>query len=444
MMNMRYTLLYIYSTLLALAFASCKNGDDLTPPNTGGEEKVMSFSLNGGDRVSRAAAQEETGTLLHDLGYSTFGIWAWRTADGSDWRSVMDNYHVSYDPKYVGEGRGENGWGYDQETGYEHQVLKYWNLSYKNYQFEGYAPWVGNTRSANDPYVDKNSNRTVVFHNISGHFPAKDAVTEYSDAKKDKIDWFYNYTERNMEGIASPALTIDRDLTVFDKANPADTEKWLYIGNTDPTPTKTVPLRFHNLLPKVVFKLMVYDSNDPELEIYQSISISVKTQESSKIYTKSGEIFYTPVNLSSNPQPKNYKYVGTSTTTTSDVCEFVQNDVIVTYPDPAQFVSFKKSDGTQTRDLSPFDTDGEGNMTKEGWLELPQTAPVFDIMLEFGGTQYIRTLDPDINPSLPQVWEPDHIYIYQIKFNVAAPTLEVTSYVENWDSEEGEFDIDDW
>lgn len=452
---MRYTYYYITGAVLVMLFASCKSGDELTPPAPlpptpiGGEDNAMYFLTNAGDRVTRAS-KEETGSLLHDLGYRNFGIWAWRTADGSDWRSVMDSYHVSYDAKYVGQGRGEFGWGYDQEAGYEHQVLKYWNLSYKKYQFQGYAPWVGTAASAN-PYTEMNGERVLVFHNISGHVPAKESVTEYSEANKDKVDWLYTYTERSTTGIASPALTIDRDLTVYDKANPADAEKWLYIGTTDATPTKTVPLRYHHLLPKVVFQLKVYDGTNEELEIYQRINVSVKAHDDTlddnkdtKLYTKAEELYYSPVNYSATTDPVGDTYIKDGSKSVKGFSEFVQNDVIVTYPTTATFVSFKKSDGTQTRDISPFDTDGEGNIIKEGWLELPQTTPVFDVKLEFGGTLYARTLDPSINPSLPQVWEPDHIYVYQIKFNVSAPILEVTSYTEDWNSEEGEFDINDW
>lgn len=435
----------ILYTLLMLTAMACRNhAEEIRPDRE--EGPVLSFFTDASDRSTRAS-QEVTGSLLHDLGYQTFGIWTWRTADGADWRTVMDGYHVSYNAKYVGEGRTEYGWGYDQEAGFEHQMLKYWNLSYQKYQFHGYAPWVGSAASTN-PYVSMDSNRKLLFHNVSGHFATKSAVTEYSDTYKDQVDWLYTYVERSMTGLAG-GLTIDRDLSVYKRTDADDTNDWLYIGNTDATPYKLVPLRFHHLLPKVVFRLKVYDSTNEELEIYQKIGLSVLTHEDAldhtkdtKLITKGETVDYYPTFSGTEFPVSSATYV-TNTTPHESTEEFVDNTMFPPFGTPV-FKSFKKSNGTQTVDVSPYVPDADGKPTREGWLELPQKAPAFDVKLSFGGVNYARTLDPAINSVLPQLWEPDHIYIYEIKFNVSAPTLEVTSYMEEWKSESGDFNLSDW
>lgn len=428
------------------AMACRDHAEEIQPDRE--EGPVLSFFTDASDRSTRAS-REETGSLLHDLGYQTFGIWTWRTADGADWRTVMDGYHVSYNAKYVGEGRTEYGWGYDQEAGFEHQVLKYWNLSYQKYQFHGYAPWVGSAASAN-PYVSMDSNRKLLFHNVSGHFATKSAVTEYSVTNKDIVDWLYTYVERSMTGFSSPALTIDRDLSEYKRTDADDTNDWLYIGNTDATPYKLVPLRFHHLLPKVVFRLKVYDGTNEDLEIYQSIGLSVQTHKDTKLITKGETVDYYPSFPGTEfptEFPVSTAYYVTNTTPHESTEEFVDNKGLSPLFPPSDhpaFKSFKKSNGTQTVDVSPYVTGADGKPTREGWLELPQKAPAFDVKLSFGGVNYARTLDPAINTSLPQLWEPDHIYIYEIKFNVSAPTLEVTSYMEEWKSESGDFNLSDW
>lgn len=433
----------IYMLLMLTAMACRDHAEEILPDRE--EGPVLAFLTDASDRSTRAS-QEVTGSLLHDLGYETFGIWTWRTANGTDWRTVMDGYHVSYDAKYVGEGRTEYGWGYDQEAGFEHQVLKYWNLSYQKYQFHGYAPWVGTTVSAN-PYVSVDDSRKLLFHNVSGHFATQSAVTEYSIPNKDIVDWLYTYVERSMTGFSSPALTIDRDLSEYDRVTPSNTGKWLYIGNTDATAYKLVPLRFHHLLPKVVFRLKVYDGTNEELEIYQSIGLSVKTHEdaldhtkNTKLITKGETVDYYPTFTGGTFPVSTAYYV--SGTKEENTREFVDKTMFPLFDYPA-FKSFKKSNGTQTVDVSPYVL-ADGKPTREGWLELPQKAPAFDVKLSFGGVTYARTLDPAINLALPQLWEPDHIYIYEIKFNVSAPTLEVTSYMEEWNSESGDFNLSDW
>lgn len=434
----------LYTLLMLTAMACRDHAEEILPDRE--EGPVLAFLTDASDRSTRAS-HEVTGSLLHDLGYQTFGIWTWRTANGTDWKTVMEHYHVSYNAKYVGEGRTEYGWGYDQEAGFEHQVLKYWNLSYKKYHFKGYAPWVGSVPSATVPYVSMAPDHKLLFHNVSGHFSAHSAVTD-TDVDKVRVDWLYTNVERSMTGITSPALSIDRDSCVYDYLAPSNTDKWLYIGNTDATPYKLVPLRFHHLLPKVVFRLKVYDGTNEELEIYQSIGLSVLTHEDAldhtkdtKLITKGETVDYYP-SFTGGTFPVSTAYY-VSGTKEENTREFVDNTMFPPFGTPA-FKSFKKSNGTQTVDVSPYVPDADGKPTREGWLELPQKAPAFDVKLSFGGVTYARTLDPAINSVLPQLWEPDHIYIYEIKFNVSAPTLEVTSYMEEWNSESGDFNLSDW
>lgn len=416
-----------------LALGSCVSDDS---PTLDEPDVAISFNSIAGERTTRATATE-TGPLLHNLGYQTFGIWTWRTSDGSDWKTVMDRYHVSYDSQYAGEGRTEMGWGYDKESDpYHVQVLKYWNLSSTEYLFKGYAPWV-NATSGSNPYISMDGDHNLLFHNISGHFAARAAETEYTVPNKEKMDWLYTHCKRTM---TTPVpFRIDCDMTIDDH------EKW-YIGDANHIATKTVPLRYHHLLPKVVFRLHVYDGrtgHDMDV-IYQKIGISVKPHDDTSDDTKDTQIFTKGENVSYEPTgtSPDLVYVTGTTTTTKGFSEFADKSPASPthdWTDPT-FRTFSKAAGTDYQDITPIKSDGSG----QGWLELPQKAPVFDIKLQYDDVTYVRTLDPSINKALPPTWDPDHIYVYVIHFDIAAMTLEVTSYTESWSSTDDNFDITDW
>lgn len=417
--------------MLMLLFVACKQSD-VPQPQPGAGEVALVFSTNAADRSTRAAS----GTLLHDLNYQTFGIWTWRTlsddlsvAAPSDWLPVMEHYHVSYDGKYNDYGREENGWGYDKETNFPTQALRYWNLSSTHYEFKGYAPWVGEARSESDadPYVEVDASRNLVYHNVGGHFRAQDMQTAYpvsSDpdyaTKKSSVDWLYTYCGRQLAPVPSSPALLDHDNTL-----PSSHVSY-YIGNTDYTLSKTVPLRFHHLLPKVIFRLHVYDPEDPMLSVNEVISVSVKTHD--KFPTKAGEVSYQTAPYSSS-------------TTASATAEFVETDGTAEQQWTTELARvFSKTDGTDYQDISPVAADG----TRQGWLELPQPAPVFDVKLRFHDEDYVRRLDPATDVSLSQIWQPDHIYVYVINFNVKSLALEVTSYMEEWSSTFDDFQITDW
>lgn len=433
-----------------LVMVACGSDSDSVAPAPEPQPPVVTddalvFTTTAEDRSTRADEATETGPLLHALGYNTFGIWTWRTSEtlpsppayllASDWKSVMSHYHVSYDSKYTGEGRGENGWGYDKEAGHEEQVLKYWNMSSTYYSFKGYAPWVGSTVSVSDPYVSVGTDHKLLYHNVTGHFAARDAVTEYSPVNKNKVDWLYTNCQRTMTNVGS-LYRIDCDSTI------SDHEKW-FIGYNDKTVTKTVPLRFHHLLPKVIFRLHVYDGRTGhELdEIYQRISVSVKPHDDAfdnakdtPIYTSAETVNYVPTGTSPN-----LVYVSGTPSGYNEFADETPASPAVDWT-TATFRTFSKADDTDYQDISPINSDG----SKRGWLELPQKAPAFDVRLEYGASAYGRILAPTINEALPKVWEPDHIYVYVIHFNIAAPILEVTSYAEEWSSTDDDFKITDW
>ena len=187
-----------------------------------------------------------------------------------------------------------------------------------------------------------------------------------------------------------------------------------------------MPLRFHHLLPKVIFRLHVYDSENPLLKINEVISVSVKTHD--EFPTKAGEVSYQKAPYSSS-------------TTASSLAEFVETGGTAEQQWTTELARvFSKSDGTDYQDVSPVASDG----THQGWLELPQPAPVFDVKLRFHDEDYVRRLDPTADLSLPQLWQPDHIYVYVINFNVKTLALEVTSYMEEWTSNFDDFQITDW
>ncbi len=417
--------------MVMLLFVACKQNEQ-PQPMPGTDEAMLSFSTQTAERATRAA----TGTLLHDLNYQTFGIWTWRTlsddiasAMPTDWLPVMEHYHVSYDGKYNDYGREENGWGYDKEVGFPTQVLKYWNLGSTHYEFKGYAPWVGEARSAGDadPYVAMDASRNLTYHNVGGHFRAQDVQTMYpatSDPayaiRKNQVDWLYTYCGRQLAPVPSSPALLDHDNTL----EPSHAS--YYLGNTDYTLSKTVPLRFHHLLPKVIFRLHVYDPEDPFLSVSEVISVSVKTHDNFPM--KAGTVSYQTAPYSSS-------------TTASATAEFVETAGTSSQQWTTELVRvFSKSEGTDYQDVSPVATDG----SRQGWLELPQPTPVFDVKLRFHDEDYVRRLDPTADPSLPQIWQPDHVYVYVINFNVKSLALEVTSYMEEWTSSFDDFQITDW
>lgn len=408
--------------LLAVALTACSNHDVPAPDPVDGDEMPIHFMTSVAAPITRADA------LLHDQGYPNFGIWTWKSPDGIQWDNVMLHYRVSYDGKYVGDGRGEQGWGYDQETGtpYSQQILKYWDLSSKQYDFKGYAPFLPNT-SGTDPYVSMEGDRKLTFHNIQGHFPAKDAVTVYPvmtdpeyAAKIARIDWVYCYGKRTLSPIPVSPAKFDRDMTI-------DVVADSYLGNATAR-TSTVPLRFHHLLPKVIFKLHVYDprpghENDVLTPLIGNMHVTAEA------YTKNDASGYEKV----------------TSGTKSPASEYVVDDSPYNWTAAPTIMTFGGDPSHPNyRDLSPYTTDGGGNIVKEGWMELPQAAPVIRLQFRADGKDYDHTLDPSLDPTLPQAWEPDHIYIYIFQYNTYAHTLDATSYMEEWSETTEDFELKDW
>lgn len=393
-----------------------------------GNDMPMNFTSSVGVPITRAT----TPHLLHDNDYVNFGVWSWRLPYGSPtWLDVMPHYRVSYDTKYVGEGRSENGWGYDKETPfpYDKQILKYWDLATKEYDFKGYAPFCPNTSGTYVSMSELHGN--VVFNNVYGQFPAKEAVTVYSDADKDKVDWVYCYSKRTFSPLPDlgSGEKFDKDMTIGTSGE--------YFGDAI-SKTNTQPLRFHHLLPKVIFRIHVYDPDNLEHEQLVNIGIDVKANT----VTKSADIQYGDVETygtSGNTDEANCNYIDRTTATPCPIHEYASPSVI----------SFHKEKNTDYRDLSPskITIDGGTNVVtyeKQGWMAVPQVAPVFSINMMVDGDPYSRTLDPTLDTTLPDKWKSDHIYIYIITFNVKTKTLDTTSYTEEWDEISDSFDLTDW
>lgn len=416
---------YILSTLAAacLLLPSCSSsqdgGADIEPEYS--DDMPMNFTSTVGVPITRAD------NLLRKNDYVNFGVWTWKLPYGStEWLNVMPHYRVSYNTNYVGEGRSENGWGYDQEAApFNTQILKYWDLGTTAYEFKGYAPFCPKTSGT---YVSMSgAHGEVTFNNISGHFPAKEAVTEYSDAKKDKVDWVYTYCKRTFSPLPDlgSGEKFDKDMTIGSGE---------YFGNAI-SKTNTQPLRFHHLLPKVIFRINVYDPVHEDQEQLVNIGIDVKANT---------------VTMDKDVKYDILEQYGTTGNTDTPNAEYVDhNTYSLPDSDHPTVISFHKEKNTNYRDLSPCNVKVDGvtsalTYDNEGWLEVPQKAPVFTVKLTADGVPFSRTLDPEEDTSFPSEWRSDHIYIYIIKFNVKSKTLDTTSYIEEWNEVTDSFDITDW
>lgn len=423
------------ATLLLLPSCSSSHDDaGITEPEYS-DDMPMNFTSSVGIPITRAA------TLLHDNKYVNFGVWAWKKPYGSTkWLDVMPHYRVSYDTKYVGEGRSENGWGYDKEedSPYNKQILKYWDLGTKEYDFQGYAPFTNATGT--DPrVVVLEGTRDLHFKNVNGFFPAANCQTVYPKSTdpeyntlKNNIDWVYCYSKRTFSPL--PDLGVGEK---FDKDMTIDPPNGEYFGDAI-SKTNTQPLRFHHLLPKVIFRIHVYDPDNLDHEQLVNIGIDVKANT---------------VKATADIQYDEVETYGTSGNTNVSDQEYVDHNPPGTCPIPASasptVISFHKEKNTHYRDLSPslITTDsGTGVVTydKQGWMLVPQEAPEFTINLRADGTDYYKTLNPALDSTLPSNWESDHIYIYIIQFNVKTKTLDTTSYTEDWEEFSDTFDITDW
>lgn len=423
--------------MLAIALTACSTSNDDTAlePEIIDEGMPMHFTSSVATPVTRAA------NLLHDSHYESFGVWTWKlpstapaTPQTTDWLSVMEHYRVGYNTQYFGDGRSENGWGYDHEVGaYSSQILKYWDLSCKQYDFKGYAPFAGGVPNS-DPHAAIDANNNLHFYNIVGHYPALECETAYpltSDVKygtkKNHVDWVYCYGKRTLSPIPDFGSDekFDKDMTIGETGE--------YIGDAI-SKTSTVPLRFHHLLPKVIFRIHVYDPDHLDNEQLVNIGIDIKANT----VTKDKDVKYGEVET-----------WGTSGNTNTLDAEYMDH-TSSTIPEEAHptVISFHKEKNTHYRDLSPsiVSTDGSGvvSYTTEGWMELPQYAPVFTINMMADGDPYSRTIDPSVDITFPEKWESDHIYIYIIQFNVKSKTLDTTSYIEEWNEDFDDFELKDW
>lgn len=234
----RYTKVWILQCLIAVivlgACSSKGDSDDILPPGVV-LPQVPCHPIGFSSMATTRAATPLTAK------YKNFGVWAWKSQDGSTMLPVMmhgqtsEPYYVYNNVKYAGNGSSQQ-WGYDQESvNSKQQYIRYWDLSSSQYEFYAYSPYSSAptypAEAASGTMSDAMSPSEAHKLSISGIMGNFDV-----DHPEGNIDWLWAKIRRTMAPLA------DEDLIEPTNVPPVPADK-----------TATVPLAFHHILAKVKF-----------------------------------------------------------------------------------------------------------------------------------------------------------------------------------------------